>query len=85
MLESTRRLSCWHHRALHASKSIAEKVAKNMGPLIYWASPEDTTEKTGDRQLQTAKYDRVDINGVVKTVLWIAVSITLSLFIGKLN
>lgn len=85
MLKSARRIDCWHHHALHATKSICETLSKSMGPLMGWVSPEDTTEKAGDRQLKTSKYGRVDIKGVVQTLLWIAVSITLSLFIGKLN
>ncbi|MGD9369435.1 MAG: hypothetical protein PVH87_27245 [Desulfobacteraceae bacterium] len=82
MLGSTQRFSFWHCIVFYAQKFISQFLSKSGSALMYLVSPEDTTEKAGERQSQIAKYHGIDIRGIIKTVFWTAISITLSLLIG---
>ncbi|MGD9364983.1 MAG: hypothetical protein PVH87_04750 [Desulfobacteraceae bacterium] len=85
MLGLMQRSSFWHCIVFYALRLISESLSKSGNALIFLVSPEDTIEGAGEGQMQIAKYERVDIRGVIKVVFWMAISITLSLLIGKLS
>jgi hypothetical protein len=85
MLGLVQRSTFWHCIVFYALKLIYEPLSKSGNALIFLVSPEDTIEKAKEGQMQIAKYERVDIRGVIKVVFWMAISITLSLFVGKLS
>ena len=53
--------------------------------LTYYVLPEDTTDREAERHSQRRRYGKIDIHGTVKAVLWMAIAICLSIFIGKLG
>ena len=85
MLESTQRPVFHHYIVFIALKSIFKLLYRGCNTMAHLVLPEDTTGSSGDRQLHIARYERLDLHGDVKAVFWIAVSIILSLLIGKLN
>ena len=85
MLKSNQNTLSRLSRVSRASTMIAESRKKCISVWMDWVSPEDTTESAGKRPFQGAQYDRPDILGISKTIFWIAVSIGLSLFLGKLG
>lgn len=85
MLRLKRRSTFWHCIVSYMLKLISESLNKSSIALKFLITPENTIEEAGKGQIQTAKYERVDIRGVIKVVLWMAISIILSLLIGKLS
>lgn len=83
--ESIQRTFFAHYLAFHELNPGSRLLNSSVNVLKYLVSPCDTTENTGERQPQTAKQDRSNILGLIKTLLWIAVSITLSLVVGQLS
>ena len=49
----------------------------------YFISPDDTTDNAGELRPKIAPYQIPDIFGILKTMLWMAISIGLSLLIGN--
>ena len=85
MPESIQRLFFRHKSVFDAVKSTCELLKKTSDALMYLASPEDTTQSTGERKSLIKKYSKLNIFGTLKAVAWIAVSITLALLLGTLN
>lgn len=85
MLRLLQRSTLWQCIVYCALKLISESLNKSGIALKFLITPENTIEEAGEGQMKIAKYERVDIRGVIKVVLWMAISIALSLLIGQLS
>lgn len=59
------------------------RIRKSDSNIKYFFTPEDTTDKAGERQPKIATYQNPGIVSTLKTLLWMVVSIGLSLLIGN--
>lgn len=70
---------------VHALNLISEFLNKSKKALIYLASPEDTAENDRARLRHISIYCGNAIFGVIKTLFWIVISISMGLLLGQLN
>jgi len=85
MLESTQRLYFRHNLVFNTFKLIAKFIYNINDILKILVSPVDTTEKASHSGLSLTKYHGRNALGIVKVLLWIAVSIAMALLIGRLS
>ena len=71
------------HLVVDAAPPVTDCTNKSGRIFKYVISPEDTTNKADDRQSETTTYQTLNIFSILKTMLWMAVSIGLSLLIGN--
>jgi hypothetical protein len=81
----TQRLFMGFYRSDYAANRISKFLDRSGQALMSLFSPEDTTNNEGEAQLQIAKYMAYNISGLTKAVFWIAISISIALFIGRLS
>ncbi len=70
------------------AKSVSprnEAVKHGSIKLRGYITPEDSTDSGAEGHLRITEYRKIDFYGLSKAALWIAVSICLSLLIGKLG
>ena len=73
-----------HELSINSATHVSDSTNRSNRTLKFFIAPEDTTQKVGGRQPKIATYQRLNIFGIIKTTLWIAISIGLSLMIGNL-
>jgi hypothetical protein len=66
----------------YAVNRISKFLDKSGQALMSLFSPEDTTNNGGEGQLQIAKHMAYNTGGLTKAVFWIAISISMALWIG---
>lgn len=84
MLSATQRALFSQHPESGALKPISDRTGQRRTHLQDYFSAKDSTEKDEKRPGRILRYERPDIHGMAKAVLWIAISIILSLLIGNL-
>ncbi len=82
MLESAQRSVFRHYAVTNGEKPSFDIKKQYINKFQYYISPEDTTENATQRTSQTPKYEKIDTQGMIKTVFWIAISVSLALLIG---
>jgi len=85
MLTYTQRLFMGQFRSAYAGNLCSELLDKGGKLLMPLFLPEDTTDNESDGQLQIAKHKAYNIGGLTKTVFWVAISIFIALWLGRLS
>ncbi len=85
MMESTQRSFLWKSPNVNASTSVCSLMGKALNMLIFMVTPTDTTETHGKRGFQMSSSNGITLNGSIKLLFWIAVSITLGILTGQLS
>ncbi len=85
MMESTRRSFLWQAPNVNASTTVCSLMGKALKMLIFILTPADTTENFGKRGVQISSANGITLNGSIKSLFWIAVSITLGILAGQLS
>jgi len=85
MFTDTQRLFVGQLSSGCTANLISELLDKSGKALMTLFSPEDTTLSEGSGQLPIAKPNDYNISGLAKTVVWVALSISIALWIGRLG
>ena len=68
------------------SPNLFSKLLKKCGnSLLQLFAPADTSENIGKGQAKVEKYGRYNINGLIKIVFWMLISISIALIMGQLS
>ncbi len=70
---------------LRALNSIYKSMSKICKVLLFWLTPEDSTETDGKKQLESKNSGEYNIHGGIKAGLWIIIAIILGFLIGQLH
>ncbi len=85
MLTYTQRLFLGQFRSVYAANLVSELIDKSGQALVSIFSPEDTTNYESSGQMQITRHNAYNIGGLAKTVFWVAISISIALWIGRLS
>ena len=85
MIVYTQRSFFGYHPVVNALNFIFVFLTKSFKTLMSLVSPEDTTNNGSEGYLQFAKYASNNIIGIIKTVFWIAISISIAFLMGRLS
>lgn len=85
MFTYTQRLFMGQFRSVYAVNLIAELLDKSGNVLVSLFTPEDTTDKASDGQMRITRHTAYNISGLAKAVFWVAISISIALWIGRLS
>jgi len=67
------------------NQKISELLDRGSKALMSMFSPEDTTNSESGGQLQITRYNAYNISWLAKAVFWVANSILIALWIGRLS
>lgn len=85
MLTYAQRFFMGSYRSDYAVSRIFEFLDKSGKVLMSLLLPEDTTDNRGKAQVQIARYNTYNFNGLIKVVFWVAISISIAVLIGRLS
>lgn len=72
-----------HYPVSNAKKPSSDITKHYINKFQYYIAPEDTTESLAERRSKTPKHEELNAQGMLKTFLWMAMAIGLSLLIGN--
>jgi len=85
MLTYTERSFMGHYRSADPVNLIPKILDKCNHALLSLFSPEDTRDDKVEGQRQITEHNAYNIHGLTKAVLWVAISISMALLIGRLS
>ena len=85
MLTYTKRLFMGQFRSVYAANLVSELIDKSGQAFVSMFSPEDTTNYESGGQMPITRHNAYNIGGLAKAVFWVAISISIALWIGRLS